>query len=53
MTAGEYDVTTLQGTDANILVEGYQSTPGSPSNAQKLTLQTGSQVIYDIRFFEE
>jgi len=53
MCGGEFDVTSLQGTDADLLVEGYENVPGSPTLAQRLTLQGGSQVIFDIRFFEE
>lgn len=52
-TAGEFDVTSLAGTTVNLKVQGFQNVPGAPSNAQKLTLQAGSQQIFDVRFFEE
>lgn len=53
MCAGEYDVSSIAGTDVFIRVEGYQNSPGAPSNDQKLRLQGGSQVVFDVRFFEE
>lgn len=51
--AGEYDVTTIAGQTVNVRVEGYQNTPASPTNDQRLRLQGGSQMIFDLRFFEE
>lgn len=53
MSGGEYDVTGIAGTDANLRVEGFQNNPASPSTNQRLRLQSGSQVIIDVRFFEE
>ena len=53
MCAGEYDVSGVAGQDVFLRVEGYQDTPGSPSNGQRLRLQGGSQMIFDVRFFEE
>jgi hypothetical protein len=53
MTAGEYNVTTIAGTNVNLLVQGYQNVPGTPTANQKPTLQYGTQVIYDVRFFEQ
>jgi hypothetical protein len=51
--AGQYDVTSIAGTTVALRVEGYESAPGSPTNSQKLTLQQGSQMVFDVRFFEE
>lgn len=51
--AGEYDVSAIAGTTVTLVTEGYQSQPASPTTNQKLALQTGSQVIYDVRFFQE
>ena len=53
MCAGEYDVSGIAGQDVFLRVEGYQDTPGSPTNGQRLRLQGGSQMIFDVRFFEE
>lgn len=53
MCAGEYDVSGLQGQDVFLRVEGHQNAPASPTNAQRLRLQNGSQMIFDVRFFEE
>lgn len=52
-SAGTYDVSTLAGTTAILRVEGYQDSPASPTNAKKLALRGGSQMIFDVRFFEE
>ena len=52
-TAGEYDVTSVAGTSQNLRVEGYENAPAAPSTNQKLALQNGSQMIFDVRFFEE
>lgn len=52
-TAGTYDVSAIAGTTVTLKVEGYQTAPGAPATDQKPTLQAGSQVIYDVRFFEE
>jgi len=52
-TADEYDVTTVAGTNQNLRVEGFQNNPGSPSADQRLDLRGGSQMIFDVRFFEE
>lgn len=51
-TAGEYDVSALSGAQT-LRVEGYESTPASPTTDQRLTLQNGSQIVFDVRFFEE
>lgn len=53
MCAGEYDVSSVAGQEVFLRVEGYQNAPGSPSNAQTLRLQGGSQMVFDVRFFEE
>lgn len=53
MCAGEYDVSGIAGDTVDLRVEGYQNAPGSPSNNQRLRLQNGSQVVFDVRFFEE
>jgi hypothetical protein len=52
-TAGEYDMTSVAGTSITVRVEGYENIPGSPPTAKRLALQNGSQVIFDVRFFEE
>jgi hypothetical protein len=52
-TAGEYDVSGIAGTTVALKVEGYENVPGSPSTNQRLALQSGSQQIFDVRFFEE
>lgn len=52
-TAGSYDVKALAGTTQALRVEAYENVPASPTAAQKLTLQGGSQIIFDVRFFEE
>lgn len=52
-TAGTYDVSSIAGRTVVLLVEGHQSTPNAPTAAQKLMLQSGSQMIFDVRFFEE
>lgn len=52
-TAGEYDVSSIAGTDAILRVEGFENAPAAPTAAQKLTLQGGSQIVFDVRFFEE
>lgn len=53
MCAGEYDVTSLQGQTVAMRVEGYQDSPASPTNNQKLGLYRGSHMVFDVRFFEE
>jgi hypothetical protein len=54
MSGGKFtDVTGIAGTTVAVRMEGYESAPAAPSNNQKLTLTTGSQIIFDIRFFEE
>lgn len=52
-TAGEYDVSSVAGQTLALRVEGWQNVPASPTTNQRLTLQAGSQVFYDVRFFEE
>lgn len=51
-TAGEYDVSGIAGTTVAMRVEGYQSGPVTPTVNQRLSLQSGSQIIFDVRFFE-
>lgn len=51
--AGEFDVTSIAGTTVNLNVEGYQDVPASPTSNQRLRLTTGSQMVFDVRFFEE
>lgn len=53
MAAGEYDVTSIAGTTVFLRIEGYQNAPAAPTNDQTLRLQGGSQVVFDVRFFEE
>lgn len=53
MCAGEFDVSELAGTTVDLKVQGFQDSPVSPSDNQQLRLQQGSQMIFDIRFFEE
>lgn len=52
-TAAEYDVSTIAGTTVALRLEGFQDAPGAPTNNQRLRLQSGSQQIFDVRFFEE
>ena len=52
-TAGSYDVTAIAGTTVNIVLEGFENAPASPTTNQRLALRSGSQVIFDVRFFEE
>jgi len=52
-TADEYDVSGIAGTNAALRVEGYENAPASPSTNQRLSLRNGSQMIFDVRFFEE
>lgn len=52
-TAGEYDVSGIVGTTVALKVEGFENVPASPTNNQRLALQNGSQMIFDVRFFEE
>ena len=52
-TAGEYDVSGIAGTTVGLRVEGYESAPASPTTNQRLDLRGGSQMIFDVRFFEE
>lgn len=52
-TGGEYDVESIAGTTVALRVEGFENTPGSPTTNQRLALQSGSQQIFDVRFFEE
>lgn len=53
IAAHEYDVTSIAGDEVFVRVEGYQNVPGSPSDNRRLRLQGGSQMVFDIRFFEE
>lgn len=52
-TASEYDVLAIAGSNVALRVEGYQNGPSSPTTNQRLSLQSGSQQIFDVRFFEE
>lgn len=52
-TAGEYDCSTIAGTTVNLRVEGFENVPAAPSTNQRLALLGGSQMIFDVRFFEE
>jgi hypothetical protein len=52
-TAGTYDVTAIAGTTVALRVEGYENVPTTPAADQRLALQSGSQMIFDVRFFEE
>lgn len=51
--AGEFDVSSVAGTVQTLLIEGFQTDPASPTTAQRARLDGGSQVIIDVRFFEE
>lgn len=51
--AGTYDCSTIAGTTVALRVEGYENVPASPTTNQRLALQSGSQQIFDVRFFEE
>ena len=53
MCAGEFNVSSVQGQTVTLSVQGYQNIPASPTNDQRLRLQNGSQMVFDIRFFEE
>lgn len=52
-TAGTYNVTSIAGTTVALRVEGFENVPASPTTAQRLKLTAGSQMIFDVRFFEE
>ena len=52
-TAGSYNVAGVAGTTVALIVEGYENVPASPTLTQRLALQQGSQMIFDVRFFEE
>ena len=52
-TAGSYNVESIAGTTVTLRVEGFEDAPASPPNAKKLSLRAGSQMIFDVRFFEE
>lgn len=52
-TAGTYDVSSIAGSTVNLRVEGFENVPASPAAAKKLALQSGSQMVFDVRFFEE
>jgi hypothetical protein len=51
--AGEFDVSAHAGTVQTLLIEGYQTDPAGATLAQRARLDAGSQVIIDVRFFEE
>lgn len=52
-TAGSYDVSAVAGTSQVLRVEGFENVPATPTTNQKLHLLGGSQMIFDVRFFEE
>lgn len=52
-TAGTYDVSSVAGTTQPLRVEGFENVPASPTTNRRLRLQSGSQMIFDVRFFEE
>lgn len=52
--AGSFtDVSTIAGTTQALRIEGFENVPASPTTNQRLNLTSGSQVIFDVRFFEE
>lgn len=53
MCAGEFNVSSIRGQNAILRVEGFQNVPANPNNDQRLRLQNGSQMVFDVRFFEE
>lgn len=53
MCASEYDVAGMAGETRGMRIEGYEQFPASPSLNQRLRLTAGSQMIFDVRFFEE
>lgn len=53
MAGGNYNVAAIAGTNAPLRIEGYQHAPVSPTVNQRLRLMSGSQIIYDVRFFEQ
>lgn len=52
-TAGSFSVAAVAGTTQALRVEGFENVPASPTNPRRLALQSGSQMIFDVRFFEE
>lgn len=52
-TAGTYNVAAVAGTTQALRVEGFENVPASPTTNQRLKLISGSQMIFDVRFFEE
>lgn len=53
MCGGKFNVESVAGTAAVLRVQGFQELPASPADAKKLKLTSGSQIIFDVRFFEE
>lgn len=51
--AGSFDVSTVAGTSVALKIQGYESVPAVPTGNQTLRLISGSQQIFDVRFFEE
>lgn len=52
--AGSFTVSdAMKGTSQSLRIEGFENAPASPTQNQKLRLMNGSQVIFDVRFFEE
>ena len=51
--AGSFDVSTIAGTTVALKIQGFESAPVSPTANQTLRLMSGSQQIFDVRFFEE
>lgn len=52
-TAGEFDVTSVAGTNVTLLIEGRQTNPVGPTTPERIRLDSGSQVVFDVRFFED
>lgn len=51
-TASQYDVSSIAGQVAILRVEGFENNPTSPTLNQRLDLRNGSQLVFDVRFFE-
>lgn len=51
--ASEYDVSAIAGQTVRLRVSARQNAPASPTWDQRPRLQAGSQMIFDVRFFEE
>lgn len=52
--AGSFAVpSSMRGTSQALRIEGFESIPATPTDNQRLKLTSGSQVIFDVRFFED